>query len=87
MKKLKALSLTTHLKIFMILTAAGCFIGLISTQFSTGDLNIGMALGLILLIGGIIWHILFMKCPHCGHHLNPRMGIPNFCPECGKKLL
>ena len=87
MKKLKALSLATHLKISTILMASGCLIGWISTEFSTGELNIGMALGLILLIGGILWHILLVRCPHCGRHMNPRAGIPNFCPECGKKLL
>ena len=87
MKKLKTLPLATHLKIFMILTFSGCFIGLVSSQFSSGDLNVGMALGLILLIAGILWHILFMKCPHCGRHLNPRTGLSNFCPDCGEKLL
>ena len=87
MKKLKALPLATHLKISTILMASGCLIGWISAEFSTGELNIGMALGLILLFGGIIWHILFMRCPHCGRHLNPRAGLSNFCPECGEKLL
>ena len=87
MKKLKALPLTSHLKIFMILMASGCLIGWVSTEFSTGGLNIGMALGLILLISGILWHILFMKCPHCGRHLNPRAGLSNFCPDCGEKLI
>ena len=86
MKKLKSLPLITHLRIVMALTVAGCTIGLIGAQFGSGDFNVGMVLGLILLFGGITWHIVFMRCPHCGHHLNPRTGLSNFCPDCGKKL-
>ena len=86
LNKIKNLPLSTHLKIFMILTASGCVIGLISTEFSTGDLNFGMALGLILLIIGILWHIVFVRCPHCGHHFRFRASISNYCPDCGGKL-
>ena len=38
------------------------------------------------MIGSIVWYFVFVRCPHCRHLFNPRAAIPNFCPECGKKL-
>ena len=31
--------------------------------------------------------LLFVRCPHCGHNINPRVGgFAKFCPGCGKPL-
>ena len=84
-KHLRSLPVHTHKAISFISMIAGAVIGWISCQFST-DVNIVMILSLIAMIGSIVWHFVFVRCPHCDHHFNPRAAIPNFCPECGKKL-
>ena len=84
-KRLRSLPVHTHKAISFISMIAGAVIGWISCQLST-DVNIVMILSFIAMIGGIVWHIDFVRCPHCGHHFNPRASISNYCPECGKKL-
>lgn len=82
-KRLRNLSLQTHQAISSISMLGGGIAGWIFTQFNT---VFGIALCATAFIGGIVWHIIFVRCPHCGHHFNPRATISNFCPECGKKL-
>lgn len=86
MKKLKELPLTTHFKIHLVLLISGLFIGLVSSQF-TKDGNAGMVIGFVLMLAGLLWRPVFLRCPHCGGGMPPRGGLPNFCPHCGKKLL
>ena len=82
---LRDLSVHTHKAISVISMIAGAVIGWISCQFST-DVNIVIILCFIAMIGGILWHIVFVRCPHCGHHFNLRASVLTYCPECGKKL-
>lgn len=46
--------------------------------------------GLCAMFGGVIFCTTFLKCPDCGGSLMLGMriphAIPNFCPQCGKKL-
>ena len=85
LERIRSLSVHIHKTISFISMLSGAVIGWISCQFSD-DVNIVMILSFIAMIGGIIWHIVFVRCPYCGHHFNPRASISNFCPECGKKL-
>lgn len=82
-KCLRGLSLQTHQAISTIAMLGSGIGGWIFVQFNA---FFGVAFCAIALIGGIVWHIAFVRCPHCGHHFNPRSAISNFCPECGKKL-
>lgn len=83
--RLRALPLRTH-KTISFLSILGCSIlGWILTQISSHT-NFALIICFIGLTGGIIWHIVFVRCPHCGHHFNLRTAISNFCPECGEKL-
>ena len=82
-KHLRDLSLQTHRAISSITMLVSCIVGWIFVQFNA---VFGVAFCAIALICSIIWHIVFVRCPHCGHHFNPRAAISNFCPECGKKL-
>jgi len=85
MKNLRNLSVRTHKAISFIAMLGGAVIGWISCQFSD-DVSIVMILSFVAMIGGIVWHIVFVRCPHCGHSFNPRASISNYCPDCGKKL-
>ena len=85
LERIRKLSVHAHSAISFVSGIVSVVIGWVSCQFSD-DVNIVMILSLIAMIGSIVWHFVFVRCPHCDHHFNPRAAIPNFCPECGKKL-
>ena len=85
LERIRKLSLHTHAAISFIAMLAGGIVGWSAVQLSD-HVNFVVILSLIAMIGGIVWYFIFVRCPHCGHHLNPRAAIPNFCPECGKEL-
>lgn len=41
---------------------------------------------IIVVILGSIQLLMFYRCPNCYTFLDPRGGIPKYCPECGHKL-
>ena len=84
-EKIKNLPLGTHFLIYLIAFLGGCAIGWIGCQLPGDGMNILLLLGMIMIIVGILWWILFLKCPHCGKHL--RLWVMhNHCPGCGEKL-
>ena len=83
-EKLKNLPITTHSVIRLVVWFAGIFIGLVCSQFEWLP---GSVVGLILMLGGFLWHYLFLRCPHCRHIFNLRSPIPHYCPNCGKQIL
>lgn len=85
LEHIRKLSVHAHSAISLVSGIVSAVIGWVSCQLS-GDVNALMILCLIVMIGSIVWHFVFVRCPHCGHHFNPRAAISNFCPECGKKL-
>ena len=85
LERIRKLSLRTHVAIFFVSGIVSAVIGWVSCQL-TDHVNIITILSLIAMIGSIVWYFVFVRCPHCRHLFNPRAAIPNFCPECGKKL-
>lgn len=83
MKDPRKLPLSTNKAIALAAMFGGAVLGLIFSQFSW---DLGMVLSFLVVIAGIVWHILFVKCPYCGHCFGPRERISNFCPHCGRKL-
>ena len=83
--QLRTLPLHKHKAISFLSMLCSSVLGWICSQFSP-YLDLGMILCFIGLVGGIVWHIVFVRCPHCGHHFNPRTRVSNFCPDCGEKL-
>ena len=86
LNKLRELPIHTHFKIRTGLMIVGLIISLIFRSSARFAMNAGMYIGLILMFGGIIWHILFIRYPHCGGLFRLRGGIPKHCPECGKYI-
>ena len=86
LKKLRELSLHTHFGIRTAITTIGVIVVLVSRSFSRNDMNAGMVTGLILILAGILWHILFVRCPHCGSHFSLKRALPKYCPWCGKYI-
>ncbi|WP_343210493.1 hypothetical protein [Anaerolentibacter hominis] len=46
----------------------------------------GFYVGVLIAAAGIIFSIVTVRCPHCGHSLKFRGKWPQFCPHCGKEL-
>lgn len=80
MKKIIPLKMVTRLSVIflilgLLLIIIGCFIGTMA-----GLIIIG--LGLLVLIGNIIYISLFCRCPHCRGFT--KLRLRNFyCPHCG----
>ena len=49
---------------------------------------IACALTALALIAEVIVFYVFLKCPHCGHHLDRSGMNPDieYCPFCGRSL-
>ena len=86
LKKLREIPIRTHFHIRTGLISIGLVIALIARPAARDGRNALMWVGLILMLSGMIWHILFIRCPHCGSAFRLRGGIPRYCPECGKYI-
>ncbi len=40
--------------------------------------------GLFVIIAGVAFHLLTVRCPYCGHSLAGYRPTPEVCPECHK---
>ena len=85
--KIQSLSFKTKLNIHYIfcgfgavITMAGCYI---SEPF---QLHFIAWIGLALIAAGLIFRILYIKCPHCGDGLYQQRVELKYCPNCGKEL-
>jgi hypothetical protein len=39
-----------------------------------------------IMVSGVVFGLLFLRCPHCGSLLNLRGLSPDYCPHCGERL-
>ena len=42
--------------------------------------------GLFVVIAGVAYHLLMVRCPFCGYSLAGYRPLPKVCPECNKKF-
>ncbi len=77
-KKYTAFAVMLGVPVLLALIAAG----LEGTRADTGD--IAGAVLVLAEIAGIALHLYWMRCPHCGEHLNRNYG--QYCQYCGKKI-
>lgn len=86
-KKPKELNFKTRLNIHYCLMAVGSVITLLGCYFSQNyQLHPVAWLGIMVMAGGLLWRIAFIKCPHCGDGLYQAHANLKYCPNCGKKL-
>ena len=45
-----------------------------------------MWVGIAVFLAAPIYRLLTIRCPHCGSSLLSCSVLPEFCPDCGKKL-
>ena len=80
MKKLKPKTVNTW---NWILWAVGALVALLGTV-GDPDSPALCVTGILLMLGGCVFRIVFFRCPHCGAYLD--RGLPNFCPRCGENI-
>ena len=61
------------------LFALGLLVGLI------GQNELCLALGVLIMLSGLVVHLIYYRCPHCGRHLGREDGL-RYCPYCGREL-
>ena len=52
-----------------------------------GAMTAGMAVtlaGVVLEMGGLVFDIIFYRCPNCGKYLDRSYG--DYCPHCGVEM-
>ena len=62
---------------------AGILIALLSELWPA--LSVLIPIGALLPLGGVIWGVISIRCPHCGAFLF-RCYFTPYCPHCGKDL-
>ena len=88
MKQLKELDIHPHLLIHRLLFWLSIVLCIIGCRISEqGSLHFVAWLGIAAILLSTLWRILFIKCPHCGSGLYNVNSFPEYCPDCGKKLL
>ena len=83
---LKHLSLNQHHKVSNYLCGTGLASYLIATL---GESIFFLVTALVLISGGLIYALIFIRCPYCGTHLHwyMRFGkLPNHCAHCAKRI-
>lgn len=57
-------------------------IGAMTTQ--EYRVNLWLLIGALVIVGGILYHLVMVRCPYCGHSLAGYRPLPKDCPECHK---
>lgn len=87
-EKLENLYLETHVKIHTVLLLGGLIVTSIGAKISEfGSLHPVAWIGIVLIALAMLWRFLFIKCPHCGSKLYSVRELPEYCPDCGEKLV
>ena len=71
-----------------IMIGGGFFILLVTLipDYTEGQLLLFKVLGAAISISGAVHGLVTVRCPHCGHLLDLRLGFETYCPYCGEPL-
>ena len=47
-------------------------------------INLLLITGGAIVVVGIVYHLVMVRCPYCGHSLAGYRPLPDQCPECHK---
>ena len=86
-EKIQSLPFKTKLNIHHLLCGIGAIITMLGCYISKPfSLHFVAWLGLAVIGAGLVFRILYIKCPHCGDGLYQTHARLDYCPACGKKL-
>ena len=83
--RLNNFSLKAKLYIHYALCIAGALLMMASGEFQ--NFYPLMITGGLILAMGLVFRVLFVKCPHCGDGLYQSHADLKTCPKCGRKLM
>ena len=87
LKHPESMNFKTRLNIHYLLMVAGAVITMLGCYLSRDfHLHPLAWLGIVLMALGLVWRILYIKCPHCGDGLYGTRTQLKHCPNCGRKL-
>ena len=66
-----------------IILGIGAFFAVIGAM-TTQDykVNLLLIIGGLIVVVGIVYHLLLVRCPYCGHSLAGYRPLPDECPKC-----
>ena len=66
-----------------IILAIGALLAVIGTMTTQQHkVNLLLIIGGLIVVLGIVYHLLFVRCPYCGHSLAGYRPLPDECPKC-----
>ncbi len=84
---MKNLTLKQHWTIATGLMIAGVIVSTIDIMVNMDNFKWWpMIVAIVLVGGGYIYHLKFVKCPYCGARLPSKTKFPEKCDVCGKSL-
>ena len=80
-------SIHDHVRIHTILFWLGVAIVVVGGIFSKPlQPHWLMWVGVAVFLFSFVYRLLKVRCPHCGSSLLSCRVLPEYCPDCGKKL-
>lgn len=84
---MKKRTLKQHSKTYTLIMAAAVILALVSCALTeAGKPHFTLWIAIALVVVGLIYASVFLKCPHCGRALSGNRKIPDNCPHCGEPL-
>ena len=71
---------------YNILSWLGVIVAVVGYFLSGALKQILPWVGLLMVIGAIVFRFTMVRCPHCGNLLTESKTIPDKCPKCGEEL-
>lgn len=79
---MKKMSPKTIDLLFWIFLSVGSLLGYFGLPSQT---NFLFVIGVVMILGALLFRHLFFKCPHCGKRITGTSG--GYCPYCNKSLI
>ena len=84
---MKKLTVKQHTQISMGLFGVGFVIALFYNIFSRLlSPHWVLWIGVAVFLSSFLYRLIFVRCPHCGDLWAGMSWLPEYCPNCGKKV-